>query len=36
MTIAVACNLADGIVLGVDSAVTMTGSVMGPKGPVTS
>jgi hypothetical protein len=34
MTVAVGCNLADGVVLGVDSAVTITAQRPGPTGPV--
>ncbi len=33
MTIAVACNLADGVVMGVDSALTIHGAVDTPTGP---
>lgn len=33
MTIAVCCTLADGVVLGTDSAITVQGTVMTPQGP---
>ena len=33
MTIAVACNLADGVIMGVDSALTIHGTINTPAGP---
>jgi hypothetical protein len=34
MSIAISCNLSDGVVMGVDSAIALTGRVEGPEGPL--